>query len=48
MFSMLITMLFIAVFTDGNKNSGLEKELVIAEDITENTMLGAAIRDSIR
>ncbi len=48
MFSMSITMLLVAVLTDTNKNSEFEKELGIAEDITENTRLGAAIRDSIR
>ncbi len=48
MFSMSITMLLVAVFTDGNKNSGFEKELGIAEDITENALVGVEIRDSIR
>ncbi len=48
MFAVLITVLLLAVFTDVKKNPKFEQELVIGQDVTENSTLGAAGRDSIR
>ncbi len=48
MFALLIAVLFLAVFTKVEKSAEFEQELVIGVDVTENSMLGAASRDSIR
>lgn len=48
MFAFLITVLLLAVFTDVRKNPQFEHKLDIGKDITENSMLSAASRDSIK
>lgn len=48
MFALLITALLLAVFTEVNKNSEFEQELVGREEVTENSTLNKVLRDSIR
>ena len=48
MFALLITVLLLAVYTEVKQNSEFEQELAIGEDVTENSLLGKEIRDSIR